>query len=102
MAEARDLTTLLNHRRLNIHSQDLKIDFTLDLPMVNRISKHFKREVAGTRCAQGKMPFLKTPSWMDVAPWAEHWIKMVLDGSVWYCMVFDGTRWYCLVLLGIQ
>ena len=23
---------------------------------------------------------------MDVAPWAEHWIKMVLDGSVWYCM----------------
>ena len=38
---------------------------------------------------------------MDVAPWAEHWFKMVLDGSVWYCMVFDGTRWYCLVLLGI-
>ena len=39
---------------------------------------------------------------MDVAPWAEHWIKMVLDGSVWYCMVFDGTQWYCLVLLGIR
>ena len=39
---------------------------------------------------------------MDVAPWNEHWILMVLDGSVWYCMVFDGTQWYCLVLLGIR
>ena len=39
---------------------------------------------------------------MDVAPWDEHQIKMVLDGCVWYCMVFDGTQWYCLVLLGIR
>ena len=38
---------------------------------------------------------------MDVAPWAKHWIKMVLDVCVWYCMVFDGTRWYSLVSLGI-
>ena len=37
---------------------------------------------------------------MDVAPWAEHWIKMVLDVSVWYCwylMVLNGIAWYCLV-----
>ena len=39
---------------------------------------------------------------MDVAPWADHWIKMVFDGSVWYCMVFDRTQWYCLELIGIQ
>ena len=38
---------------------------------------------------------------MDVAPWIEHWIKMVLDGSVWYCMVFNGTRWYWMVIYGI-
>ena len=38
---------------------------------------------------------------MDVAPWAGHWFKMVLDGSIWYCMVFDGIQWYLMVLDGI-
>ena len=54
----------------------------------------------------------KTPSSMDVAPWADHWFTMVLDGSVWFCMVFDGIQrysilshgieWYCMVFNAIR
>ena len=44
----------------------------------------------------------KTPPSMDVAPWDENWIKMVLDGIIWYCMVFDGIQWNSMVLHGIQ
>ena len=40
---------------------------------------------------------LKTPSQMDVAPWDEHWIEMVLEGIVWYSMILDGIAWYSMV-----
>ena len=35
---------------------------------------------------------------MDVAPWDEHWIKMVLDGIAWYSMVSHGIECYRMIL----
>ena len=39
---------------------------------------------------------------MDVAPWDEHCIEMVLDGIVWYCILFDGVQWYSMVSHGTE
>ena len=45
-----------------------------------------------------KIPLLiqgKKPSKMDVAPWDEHWIQMVLDGIWWYWMVLLSSVFIC-------
>ena len=44
----------------------------------------------------------KTPSQMDVAPWDDHWIKMVFDGIVGFSMVFDDIPWNSKVSHGIE
>ena len=38
---------------------------------------------------------VKKPSKMDVAPWDEHWIQMVLDGIWWYWMVLLSSVFIC-------
>ena len=46
------------------------------------------------------MIFIKEmPSEMDVAPWDEHWINMVLPDIVFllYWVVLNGTTWYWMV-----
>ena len=39
---------------------------------------------------------------MDVAPWDEHWVEMVLDGNVRYCVLFDIIQWYSMLSHGIE
>ena len=55
-----------------------------------------RKSASGTML--GAPSVLKTPSQMDVAPWDDYWIKMVLHGIAWYLMVFVGTRWNHMVL----
>ena len=44
----------------------------------------------------------KTPSKMDVAPWAKHWIKIELDGILWSSMEFNGIQCCSIIFVGIR